>query len=637
MKLDDSVTLSFASPFSRITNRIFRRNGHSPSFDQSRRIELAGDNGKEPVLDKEFAAFTSPAMLGGTLGLVNDMPVLSQKSLYIVDQMMQDDMVGTCIELKKVAAFSAPPTWEPASDDSEHIKHADYLNEVFAKLDGGEEDSDGVNIGLTNKIRDMASAIEYGYSITNVVYGILQTGDFTGKVGIRDMKTKPPHTFSFDTDEFLNIKPDGIIYGQEGGRPERLPLEQFIVYTYRAQRANPYGYADTIRAYDRWNSKRWVQKMWDIFLEVHACGTFHATYDRNDAPGAQERAAVISLLEGAQARSGLFTSDRITLTKMVADAGAASVFPDAIDARNQQIARALFNPDLTGFSAKDTGGSYSLGKKQFDMYLMILTSLQADISAVMKPVGRKLVTMSYGAQDQTPKLVFPPLTDETKVWFLSSVGQAVKDGVLQPDQAVVNRVREILELPEAEDSMPIPRLQPGENPNDPNAPNAPQPGDAPEPEPEEQDYADSFVAPDPEAVIAAALSAIQRNERTVIIGGPKSAKTTVATLAAERFKLKARYADSLIGSSDWSGISERVSEWFDAPGSWVVEGVATVRAVRKWLASHPGQAPPFATVVMQGAIQQRGKAHQAMASGVTTIWNEIQPELEARGAKVVVV
>jgi hypothetical protein len=84
-------------------------------------------------------------------------------------------------------------------------------------------------------------------------------------------------------------------------------------------------------------------------------------------------------------------------------------------------------------------------------------------------------------------------------------------------------------------------------------------------------------------------------------------------------------------------MSQTVSDWFDVPGRWVVEGVATVRAIRKWLAAHPDEPVPFAIIVLSAPAQQRSAGQAAMAAGVTTIWNEIAPELEARGATVVVI
>ncbi len=52
------------------------------------------------------------------------------------------------------------------------------------------------------------------------------------------------------------------------------------------------------------------------------------------------------------------------------------------------------------------------------------------------------------------------------------------------------------------------------------------------------------------------------------------------------------YAPSSLGN-DWSGLSAFIAEdWLELPGPFVIEGVALVRALRKWHAAHPGSPPP---------------------------------------------
>jgi hypothetical protein len=139
---------------------------------------------------------------------------------------------------------------------------------------------------------------------------------------------------------------------------------------------------------------------------------------------------------------------------------------------------------------------------------------------------------------------------------------------------------------------------------------------------------------DVQAIFDHVLSRIEGDERVVFVGGPRSGKSTLTATAAERFKMKPRHADSLIGQFDWSAHSERVSEWIGEPGRWITEGVSTARAIRKWLLANPGPVP-FSVVYMGRAIQIRSEGQVAMANGVDTVWNEVLPELEARGAKVV--
>ena len=77
--------------------------------------------------------------------------------------------------------------------------------------------------------------------------------------------------------------------------------------------------------------------------------------------------------------------------------------------------------------------------------------------------------------------------------------------------------------------------------------------------------------------------------RVVIAGGPRTGKTTHANKLGAESGARVRHTDDLIGRLEWSAASQEVSQWFDEPGPWIVEGVAVPRAVRKWLAAHPSK------------------------------------------------
>ena len=83
--------------------------------------------------------------------------------------------------------------------------------------------------------------------------------------------------------------------------------------------------------------------------------------------------------------------------------------------------------------------------------------------------------------------------------------------------------------------------------------------------------------------------------RIIICGGPRTGKTQLAKHLSLKFDIpkylctdpQALGGDALDHTElpereRWSAISADVSQWFDEPGPWIIEGVAAIRALRKW-------------------------------------------------------
>lgn len=129
--------------------------------------------------------------------------------------------------------------------------------------------------------------------------------------------------------------------------------------------------------------------------------------------------------------------------------------------------------------------------------------------------------------------------------------------------------------------------------------------------------------------------------RIVILGGPKTGKTTLAnTLAAERERAHARagtthgparHTDDLIPLG-WSEASQAASLWFDEPGPWIIEGVAAVRALRKWREQHPGEPPPVDRVIyLTTPVRTQTAGQAAMGKGVRSVYDDIEGWLAWHG------
>jgi hypothetical protein len=121
-------------------------------------------------------------------------------------------------------------------------------------------------------------------------------------------------------------------------------------------------------------------------------------------------------------------------------------------------------------------------------------------------------------------------------------------------------------------------------------------------------------------------------ERTVIVGGPRSGKSTLANLL-RRDGIKIHGGEELRGV-DWSQGSAQAATWLDEPGPWICENVAMARALRKWLTAHHG-SPADVVVVLRHPVADRTTGQLAMAKGVETVWREVAPDLASRGTAII--
>jgi len=119
------------------------------------------------------------------------------------------------------------------------------------------------------------------------------------------------------------------------------------------------------------------------------------------------------------------------------------------------------------------------------------------------------------------------------------------------------------------------------------------------------------------------------NARVLIIGGPKTGKTTLG----RRFKAKS--TDELIAGTAFDAQVTAAAGWMDQPGPWAIEGVTGVRALREWIRAHPGERPPVDRVIyLKTPYVPLSRRQGAMAKGIETVWREIEGEVKRLGVEV---
>ena len=117
---------------------------------------------------------------------------------------------------------------------------------------------------------------------------------------------------------------------------------------------------------------------------------------------------------------------------------------------------------------------------------------------------------------------------------------------------------------------------------------------------------------------------------TVIVGGPKTGKTTRAIAGGGRII----HTDAFTSAGDFSAQSAQAAEHLGQPGEWTMEGVTAVRALRKWLQAHPEGKPCDRVVCLTNPRAPLTAGQQSLAKGCDTVWQSIAPELRRRGVVI---
>lgn len=116
----------------------------------------------------------------------------------------------------------------------------------------------------------------------------------------------------------------------------------------------------------------------------------------------------------------------------------------------------------------------------------------------------------------------------------------------------------------------------------------------------------------------------------VIIGGPRTGKTTLGQKLAEAARMPLRSTDDL-KHLDWDDVTPIVVQWFLDPNPCVIEGVRAIHALR---VIQDYDLREFKIILLiQPQVEQTGR-QMAMADGILGIYRRIKDRLRVQGAEI---
>lgn len=343
--------------------------------------------------------------------------------------MRDDDQVKVALSLKKDMVVNSG--WLIESENEE-IK--DFLTKSLADM----QDPDALEYSFEDCLRDILSAYDYGFSITEPVYRLVD-----GKYHLKSLKTRPPHTWRFiidDKGKVLKLQ-QATNSGDQDFKPAK-----FLHFLYQPEWGNPYGKSDLKAAHESWKTKRFFSRMRAMYGERFATPTRVVR-----APASLDTAELTKLYdvaESIQNNTTILIPEGSTVEFVSPAKDSTDFYERAMNDADLRIARSILVPDLMGMSGEKTsGGSYALGDKQFNLFL---SSIAKDRLALERKfnlrVIRPLLAANFGPEAEAEWKLKPwkqeDLLEYLKVWV-----SAVSGKVFKPAQEHVDHFNEVLGFP----------------------------------------------------------------------------------------------------------------------------------------------------------------------------------------------
>lgn len=364
--------------------------------------------------------------------------------------MMKDAEVRAGYNLIKFATLSRD--WkviypEEAKKSEEIVKYLCYVFEhMEGRLDGG--------------LCNLLLALPYGFAVSEIVLKILKDGPFSGKIGLKKLKGLDPETIEFKTDKYGNLKRVLQDSGEVGVEPIKLPLERLIIYTNEKEFGNFYGTSRLRAVYKNWFIKDVITKFWNISLE-----RFGMPMLIGKVPSSKDLTEMRNVLENAQARSSLALVDGWEVSALETGIGrsAGGDYKSCLDYHNSQILKGLLVPGA--LIGAETGGSFARAKVSFQIFQLMLKSLEVDICGIVeKYIIKPLIDYNYGELDKYPQFVFEPLTKAEFLELAKVFALLVRNGVIGADETWMRDMMRVPKRSEAVISRDTREVKSGEEP-----------------------------------------------------------------------------------------------------------------------------------------------------------------------------
>jgi hypothetical protein len=301
--------------------------------------------------------------------------------------------------------------------------------------------------------------IENGMGIERTIEKIMPFLDFGFFVGERQNSYFPGSKISLTT-SINDLKPEHIEFLQKGGQVdwfgkpvrydqpngEKIDLKgsSILYLANRPEFGNPYGTSELVSCYRAWWYKRGTIASWMRALERHGAPWILGKTASRSLKAKEELLETLKPIS-SDAIAVYGGEDEVNLVQPIFNSRS---FWMAVDYFDRMIFRSRLMPALV-LSEGETHGSYALGKKHFDVFLMSVLSLRRHLGRIiLHKIIYPSLLWNIGPGVEIGELIWDPLKSEDVHYIMEAfVKGATRGAFNHPDMDVANTARALFDIP----------------------------------------------------------------------------------------------------------------------------------------------------------------------------------------------
>lgn len=303
------------------------------------------------------------------------------------------------------------------------------------------------NIDFDNVIEETLSALEFGYSMGELVW----TRDkyegeqvvCLGKIAHRDPQ-----------ELYLSIDAHGNYIGVKQlsmGQDINLTPEKTFLYSHNKRFGNIYGESDLRSCYRSWWAKKFIINFWNVYLERMGSPMMMMKYPTGASDNLKN--VLKQILSNLGSKTEVLVPEGVEVDLVEAKRSGNADYAASVQFHNTAIARALLMVSLFGTGGEDNGtrGSDSQSFLQLRILFKMADSIAQNIAREFtKQVLKQMVAFNFGddaAANLMPTFVWQDYGQFEGMKIADEIRQLHAAGIIEMDQTDVNYARSVLGLP----------------------------------------------------------------------------------------------------------------------------------------------------------------------------------------------